>query len=153
MSVTKKNKYIINALLILVLIIILRPTKEYMICNQDLQCSVTHEFISIIKIPEKFEIKPSTKMDSFTLYLGRKDRRIYITLDKIPHFISGNFSDYEYSGEILLNKELKNFDDYKQGNIKEYQAEGYANPFGSYLLIFIYLLFAIPITYVLVDDK
>ncbi len=148
-----KFKYCFVTIFILIVLIVIHPTKESMICKQNFHCEVKHEFCNIIKLIEKFDISETTKMDAFTLKLLRSHYSTYITLDNKNHFIMGAFSSpFSIDESTYLNKESIKFEKYKQRKLSEYSIDSIASPFYTYLWLFIYLLFAIPILSALLKD-
>lgn len=148
-----KFKYCFVTIFILIVLIVIHPTKESMICKQNFHCEVKHEFCNIIKLIEKFDISETTKMDAFTLKLSRSHYSTYITLDNKNHFIMGAFSSpFSIAESTYLNKESIKFEKYKQRKLSEYSIDSIASPFYTYLWLFIYLLFAIPILSALLKD-
>ena len=136
----KKWLYLLLFLCLFIIFAYFHPTKETMICNENYECKITHEYFGLIKCNHKQNINNKTTLYYKDIPLAFKNttwHHLYLTYDNNAPFIyywnhQSSHKDIDYAFMI----EQKRFNEYLINSQIKYKVYSEANTsFWMYILM------------------
>ena len=122
------------------------PTKEYMVCNDQYECKITHKYFGFIQFHDKLNLNSKSFLWQKVIPVGGYNSiwyHSYLEYDNISPFVYyWNCQSYQKDINYVFNIEQKRFNEYLLNPQTKYEVGSEANIWHNliYIIIFIPLM-------------